>query len=72
MAVDVAEGREASGGQLDEVLVPDPANQVVRIVLVLREPKLALFANDIEDLWERISTASPCQKRNVKLTSPAT
>lgn len=46
----VKEGKEASGGQLDEVLVPYPADQVVRVILVLREPELTLFADDIEDL----------------------
>ena len=49
-SVIVKEGKEVSGGQLDEVLVPYPANQVVRVILILREPELTLFADDIEDL----------------------
>ena len=45
----VEEG-EASGGQLDKVLVPYPSDHVIRVILILRQPELALFANDIEDL----------------------
>lgn len=48
---------EASGGKLDEVFVPYPADQVVRVILILCEPELALFADDIEDLREQVSTA---------------
>ena len=55
--IDSVEKGEVSGGQLDEVLVPYPADQVVRIILILREPELALFADDIEDLSEQISAA---------------
>lgn len=47
----------ASRGQLDEVLVPYPSDQVVSIILILREPELALLANDIEDLEDQVSTA---------------
>lgn len=46
-----------SRGQLDEVLVPYPSDQVVSIILILREPELALLANDIEDLEDQVSTA---------------
>lgn len=48
----------ASRGQLDEVLVPYPADQVVSVILILRKPELALLANDIEDLEHEVSTAS--------------
>ena len=48
---------EASRGQLDEVLVPYPADQVVGVILVLREPELAFFADDIEDLRWQVSIA---------------
>ena len=48
---------EDSGGQFDKVLVPYPADHVVRVILILRQPELALFANDIEDLEHDISTA---------------
>ena len=58
MPIHAVKGGEASGGQLDKVLVPYPADQVVRVILILREPELALFANDIENLSEQISTAS--------------
>ena len=56
-AIDGFEKGEASGGQLDKVLIPYPADQVVSVILVLREPELAFFANDIEDLWKQVSTA---------------
>lgn len=36
--------------ELDKVLVPDPSNLVVGVVLIFGEPKLTLFSNDIEDL----------------------
>ena len=48
--VDGSDGGLASRSKLDKVLVPDPADQAVRVILVLRKPELALFANDIEDL----------------------
>lgn len=41
---------DASGGQLDEVLVPYPTDHVVRVILIFREPELAFFADDIEYL----------------------
>lgn len=37
-------------GQLGKVLRPDPAHQLRRVVLVLGQPQLALFGNDVEDL----------------------
>ena len=40
----------ASRCQFGKVFVPDPADLVGVIVLVLREPELALFADDVEDL----------------------
>lgn len=51
---------ESSGGQLDKVLVPYPSDQVIRVILILRQPELALFANDIEDLGEHVSIAFNC------------
>ena len=57
MVIDGVKEGEASGGQFDEVLVPYPADQIIRVILILREPELALFADDIEDLRECISTA---------------
>ena len=58
----------ASGGQLDKMLVPYPADQVVRVILILRQPELALFANDIEDLGQEISTAfNPLSKTTSNL-----
>lgn len=39
------------------MLVPYPADHVVRVILILREPELALFADDIEDLRRHVSTA---------------
>lgn len=39
-----------SGGELGEVLVPDPANLVGGVVLVFSEPKLAFLGHNIEDL----------------------
>ena len=63
MPVHGVEKGEASGGQLDEVLVPYPTDQVVRVILVLRQPELAFFANDIEDLSEQFSTASKRQSK---------
>lgn len=36
--------------QFGEMFVPDPADLVGRIVLVLRKPKFALCADDVEDL----------------------
>lgn len=47
----------ASRSKLDKVLVPNPADQAVRVILVLCEPELAFFANDIEDLSNQVSTA---------------
>lgn len=38
------------------MLVPYPADQVVRVVLVFCKPELAFFADDIEDLKEQVST----------------
>lgn len=38
------------GLQLGEVFLPNPANAPGWVVLVLRKPKFALFANDVEDL----------------------
>lgn len=43
-------GREGSGCQLDKMLVPNPADQVGGVVLILCKPKLAFLADDIEDL----------------------
>lgn len=48
------------------MLVPYPANQVIRVVLVLGKPKLALFTNDIENLedmsvWFQKTTAKSHQ-----------
>lgn len=40
-------------GQFGKVLVPDPADLVGRVILVLREPELPLFTDDIEDLASR-------------------
>ena len=37
-------------GQLDKMLVPDPSDLVSGVILILGEPKLTLFTNDIEDL----------------------
>lgn len=39
-----------SRGQFGKVFVPDPADLVGGIVLILREPEFALFADDVEDL----------------------
>jgi len=36
--------------QLGEMLLPDPANRVAKVVLVSGKPELALLGNDIEDL----------------------
>ena len=55
--VDGVEEGQASRSKLDKVLVPDPADQAIRVILVLCEPELALFANDIEDLTDQVSTA---------------
>ena len=34
------------------MLVPDPADGVGRVVLVLRKPELAFFADYVKDLWK--------------------
>ena len=39
--------------QFGKMLVPDPADRVGRIVLVLREPEFTFFADDVEDLEEK-------------------
>ena len=57
-AVKVASEEEALGGQLYEMLVPYPADQIVRIILILREPELALFADNVENLNKQVSVAS--------------
>jgi len=36
--------------QFGEMLGPDPPHEIVGVVLVLCEPELALFGNDVEDL----------------------
>lgn len=36
--------------ELGKVFLPDPADGAVGVVLVAREPELAAFANDVEDL----------------------
>ena len=57
VVVDGEEEGQASRSKLDKVLVPDPADQAVRVILVLCKPELALFANDIENLSDQVSTA---------------
>ena len=44
---------DGSRGQLDKMLVPYPANQIIRVVLVLCKPKLAFLTNDVENLCKR-------------------
>lgn len=55
------EGHVATGQsrvrEFGKVLRPDPSDHVFGIVLVLCQPQLALFCNDIEDLYTR-STVS--------------
>ena len=36
--------------ELSKVFVPDPADLIRMVVLVLGQPELALFADDVEDL----------------------
>ena len=45
--------RNQSGSQLDKVLVPDPSNQIVGVVLIFGKPELAFLANDVEDLEKK-------------------
>ena len=54
------------------MLVPDPADQVVRVILILGKPELAFFADDIEDLKGQVSTALNHWLDKTRLTSPAT
>ena len=39
--------------QFGKMLVPDPADRVGGIVLVLRKPEFAFFADDVEDLEKK-------------------
>lgn len=50
MVIADLEAGESSRCQLDEMLVPNPSNLVVKVVLILRKPELALLADDIKDL----------------------
>ena len=36
--------------KLRKMLLPDPANQFCRVILILCKPQLAFCANDVEDL----------------------
>lgn len=53
------------------MLVPYPADLVGRVVLVLGKPKLAFFANDVEDLGEGVSAKCGIQSivRKTNLSS---
>jgi hypothetical protein len=46
------EGNRVLRGQLDKMLVPDPADLVRRVILILGEPKFPFFANDVKDLHD--------------------
>lgn len=41
------------------MLVPDPSNLVVGVILVFGKPELALFANDIENLGKKTLVSIP-------------
>lgn len=43
------------GDELGEMLLPDPTDQICRVVLILRKPKLALLADDVEYLSRSVS-----------------
>lgn len=42
-------------GQFGEMLRPDPAHKIMRIVLVFGEPQFTLLGNNVENLPETIS-----------------
>ena len=47
------------------MLVPDPADRIGRVVLVLRKPEFAFFADDVEDLEDKHNMSAKGSTREI-------
>lgn len=54
------------------MFVPDPANLVGPVILILGEPKLSFLANHVENLSNPLAGPSTILAGVAELTSPAT